>query len=157
MLNKTYVLIRKMKVHCKEWPLKLCIIKFSLCWFLNEQIRWKARLLESYQKVSDGNLLFWLSVFIIRIMCIPCAQIKAVYKCHNKCNDQRDDFYIWWVFFVVMSNVNNIWRVYFQNQINPLLVILRKSAFFDGIYTRLWEFILFYRFKQNVFAWVIWI
>ena len=27
------------------------------------------------------------------------------------------------------------WRVYFQNQINPLLVLLRKTDFFDGIYT----------------------
>ena len=33
--------------------------------------------------------------------------------------------------------INN-WRVYFQNQINPLLVLLRKTGFFDGIYTHVY-------------------
>ena len=30
------------------------------------------------------------------------------------------------------------WRVYFQNQINPLLVLLRKTGFFDRIYTHVY-------------------
>ena len=30
------------------------------------------------------------------------------------------------------------WRVYFQNVLNPLLVLLRKTGFFDRIYTRVY-------------------
>ena len=36
------------------------------------------------------------------------------------------------------------WRVYFQNLLNPLLVLLRKTGFFDRIYTQV------YMGKQNL-------
>ena len=40
MFNTTDVLILIITLKCKEWPLKVCIIKFRLCLFLNEQISW---------------------------------------------------------------------------------------------------------------------
>ena len=62
LLNNTDVLITKI-INCKEWPLKMCIIKFCMHYIWNEQF-WLNIALELYQKVSDGNLLFWLSIYI---------------------------------------------------------------------------------------------
>ena len=47
-------------------------------------------------------------------------------------------------------------RVYFQNLINPLLVLLRKTGFFERIYTHVYGKTRF-REEKKVFAWVIWI
>ena len=44
---------------------------------------------------------------------------------------------------------SNNWRVYFQNVLNPLLVLLRKTCFFDRIYTRVYGEAKF-RFKKKI-------
>ena len=62
LLNKTDVLMTKITVYCKEWQLKMCVIKYSCITF---QIKKKTdyTFLELYQNVSDGTLtMFWLGV-----------------------------------------------------------------------------------------------
>ena len=49
---------------------------------------------------------------------------------------------------VLYSSKN--WRVYFQNVLNPLLVLLRKTGFFDRIYTRVYGKTNF-RFKKKMY------
>ena len=75
LLNKTDVLIMKITINCKEWPLKLCIIKkLNVNFWMNNL----DEILELYQKVSDGNLLFWLCVqsyFEPRDILRPCSDI----------------------------------------------------------------------------------
>ena len=62
LLNKTDVLIVKITFNFKDWPLKLCMIKFCLFYFWMN--KFDEMLFELYQKVSDRILLFfWLSVF----------------------------------------------------------------------------------------------
>ena len=39
LLNKTDVLIMKITINCKEWPLKMCVRKFCMHYILNEQFR----------------------------------------------------------------------------------------------------------------------
>ena len=56
----------------------------------------------------------------------------------------------------IKSSIYN-WRVYFQNLLNPLLVLLRKTGFFYRIYAQVYGKTKFELKKKNVFAWVIWI
>ena len=61
LLNKTDVLIMKITINSKEWPLKMCVRKSRMHYILNKQF-W-LNISRVISKVSeDGNFLFWLSV-----------------------------------------------------------------------------------------------
>ena len=62
LFNKFDILIMKIMLNCNEWPLKLCMRKFTLCSFLMNKLH--EILLELYQKVSDGNFCFgWVYTY----------------------------------------------------------------------------------------------
>ena len=62
LFNKFDILIMKIMLNCNEWPLKLCMRKFTLCSFLMNKLH--EILLEYISKSVRRELLFWLSVYI---------------------------------------------------------------------------------------------
>ena len=82
LLNKTDVLIMKITINCKEWQLKLCVIKFSL--YIMLIFEW-TNYMSYIKKCQTGTyiVLFWLSVCVT-----PTLHVQLdILKCNgNTCS-----------------------------------------------------------------------